>query len=190
MPRRIAIKAYFQEIELKEKDIILAYLQAHNDHDVDLALSTMSPEIRFGMAGIWVKEGTEEVSAMEKWDAAMNSQLTFENLKIRNGRLECVGRETNDWYQMSGIQEVHYEAIKFEFENGLIRHIRAQMAHKSERKIDQVVNDVIRWALDIYPDEVEEIIPRGNFIYGHEQALRWKALLEKWLKSRPPQEEE
>lgn len=175
---------------MKEKDLILAYLQAHNDHDVNLALSYMSPEIRFGMAGIWVKEGTEELQAMEAWDAEMHSQIRFDNLKTRSGRLECTGQETNDWYQMTGIQAIIYDNIKFEFENGLIRHIRANMSHKSERMIDTVVNDVIRWALDIYPDEVNDIIPRGNFIHGHDQAVRWKALLTEWLKNRPPEEEE
>jgi len=175
---------------LKEKDLILAYLQAHNNHDVDLALSYMSPDIRFGMAGIWVKEGIEDLRDLEAWDAVMNSQLRFDNLKSRSGRLECTGQETNDWYQLAGIPAITYDNIKFEFENGLIRHIRANMAHKSERMIDTAVNNVIRWALDTHPDEVGDIIPRGNFIHGHEQAVRWKALLADWLKHRPPAEEE
>lgn len=174
---------------MKEKDIILAYQQAHNANDVDLALSYMSPDIRYGMAGIWVKEGIEEVRALESWDAALHSQLVFTALKFRNGRLECTAKETNDWFKLAGISEITYDAIKYEFENGQIRHIRANMAHKSERMIDQAINKVIRWALDAYPDEVQAIIPRGNFLYGHEQALRWKKLLEEWLKNRPPGEE-
>jgi hypothetical protein len=64
------------------------------------------------------------------------------------------------------------------------------MAHQSERLIDQAINKIMRWALDAHPDEINDIIPRGNFIYGHDQALRWKALLEDWVKNRPPVEEE
>lgn len=175
---------------MKEKDIILAYQQAHNANDVDLALSYMSPEIRFGMAGIWVKEGIEEVRALESWDAALHSKIIFTDLKLRNGRLECTAKETNDWFKLVGIPEIRYDSIKYEFENGVIRHIRANMAHQSERLIDQAINKIMRWALDAHPDEINDIIPRGNFLYGHEQALRWKTLLEEWVKTRPPEDEE
>ncbi len=166
-----------------EKEIVFAYQEAHNTHDVDAVLALLSPNIRFGMTGLWVREGLDEVRALEEWDAVMNSQLTFNKFKRRNQRLECNGVEVNDWYRTVGIEQVYFDLIRFEFEAGKIRHIRAKMAPKSEMTIDRAVNDVVRWALDVYPKEIEDLVPRSVFRYGHEQALRWKKLLEEWKKA-------
>lgn len=163
-----------------EREIVLAYLEAHNAHDVERTLSCLSPTIRFMMTGLWTREGLDEMSAMETWDAELNSHLTFEGLKIRQGRMDCRGSETNDWYQFVGIQQVDYDSIKFEFTGGKISRIRAKMSPKSERAVDQAMNDVVRWALEEAPDEVEALVPRGILRYGHEQALRWMALLKEW----------
>lgn len=170
-----------QETDLKsEKEIVLAYQEAHNAHDIDKALGFFSPNIRFMMIGLWTREGLEELRNMEAWDAAMNSRLIFDGLKVRQGRMDCRGTETNDWYQFTGIQQVTFDSIKFEFKDDQIALVRAKMSPKSERAIDQVVNDVVRWALDAAPDEVAALVPRSVLRYGHEEALRWMALLKEW----------
>lgn len=166
-----------------EQEIVMAYLKAHNAHDIDGALSFLSPEIRFGMTGLWVRQGLTELRALEEWDAVMNSQLDFRNFKVRNQRLECSGTETNDWYAMVGIESVTFQPIKFEFDAGKIRHIRAQIAPKNEMMIDRAVNEVVRWAFDIYPDEITDLVPRGVFRYGKAHAVRWLKLLEEWKKA-------
>jgi hypothetical protein len=163
-----------------EKEIVLAYLEAHNAHDIERALSVLSPEIRFMMVGLWTREGLDEMRALEDWDAALKSQLAFDDLKVRQGRMDCRGRETNDWYQVVGIERVDYDSIKFEFHDGKISHIRAKLAPKSERDVDRAMNEVIRWALEAAPTEVGTIVRRGTFRYGQDQAVRWMDLLEKW----------
>jgi len=167
-----------------EKEIVLAYQEAHNTHDIEGVLEVLSPKIRFGMTGLWVREGLAELRDLEEWDAVMNSHITFKDFKVRNQRLECKGAETNDWYKMVGIEQVYFEPIKFEFEDGKIRHIRAQLAPKSEMAVDRAVNDVVRWALEVFPDEITHLVPRGVFRYGHEQAMRWKKLLVEWQEAK------
>lgn len=167
-----------------EKQIVQAYLEAHNAHNVEGVLDLLSPQIRFGMTGLWVREGLDEIRALEEWDAVMNSQLQFTDFKMRNQRLECKGVETNDWYKLVGIEQVSFQPIKFEIEGGKIRHIRAQIAPKSEMAVDRAVNDVVRWALDVYPDEITQLVPRGVFRYGHDQAQRWKKLVAEWKQAQ------
>jgi hypothetical protein len=164
----------------EKKAIVLAYQDAHNAHDVELALSFFAPNIRFEMTGLWVKQGLEDVRALEEWDAALANQLTFGDLRIRNARLECEAKETNDWFKLVGIDEVFYDSIKFEFDNGLITHIRAKISPKGEMAVDKVVNGVMRWALEACPEEVENLMPRGLFNYGREEAHKWLALLKDW----------
>ena len=166
-----------------DKEIVQGYLEAHNAHDVERALSYFSPNIRFMMSGLWTREGLDELRALEAWDAALNSQLAFDDLKIRRGRMDCRGREANDWYQIVGIEQVDYDSIKFEFQDGKIIHIRAKMSPKSERAVDRAMNEVVGWALAAAPDEVKALVRRGKFLYGPEQAVRWMDLLKRWQSS-------
>jgi hypothetical protein len=167
-----------------EKEIVLAYQQAHNAHDVDLVLSYMTPNIRYMMTGLWTREGLDELRALESWDAALNSHLTYGELKVRQGRMDCRGSETNDWYKLVGIGQVEFDSIKFEFMGDKIAHIRSRISPKSERAVDQAMNDVVRWALDVDPDEVHALVPRGTFKYGTDHASRWMALVRKWKASQ------
>ena len=163
-----------------EKEIVLSYQQAHNAHDVELAMSYMTPTIRYMMIGLWTREGQEEVRILESWDAALNSQLTYGSLQVRQGRMDCSGSETNDWYRLAGIEQVDFDSIKFEFQGDKITHIRAKISPKSERAIDQAMNRVIHWALDYAPEEVDALVPRGIFRYGPDHAARWIALVQAW----------
>lgn len=163
------------------KDIVIAYQEAQNSHNIDLALSFFAPDIRFEMVGIWVMQGMKELRAYAEWNAVIANKLTFGKLKIKNTRLECQAQETNEWLKLVGIDVVNYDAIKFEFENGKIRHIRAKVAPKSEMAMDKATNRVIRWALDKYPDEVVAVIPRGVFKYTEEAATKWMNLVTEWL---------
>lgn len=163
-----------------EKAIVLAYQEAHNAHDVEQAMSYFAPNIRFEMAGLWVREGFEEIKVMEEWDAVVGGKIAFGDPKVRSGRFECKAKEINDWFDVVGIEAVFYESYRFEFENGRISRIRAKISPKSEMAIDKVINRIMRWALDARPDDIQNIIPRGQFNYGKEQAEGWMTLVKEW----------
>lgn len=163
-----------------EKAIVLAYQEAHNAHNVEQAMSYFAPNVRFEMAGLWVREGAEEIKAMEEWDAVVVGKIAFGDAKVRGGRFECKAKETNAWFDVVGIEAVYYESYRFEFQNGLISRIRAKISPKGEMAIDKVINRIMRWALEARPDEIEDIIPRGQFNYGNEQAERWMVLVKEW----------
>lgn len=166
------------------KEIITAYQDAQNAHDTDLALSFFAPNIRYEMVGIWVMQGLEELRALAEWNAAISNQLILGKIKMRNNRLECQAKETNDWLKLVGIDAVYYDAIKFEFENDKISIVRAKIAPKSEMAMDRATNRVMRWALEESPDEIGDIMPRGLFKYGREAAEKWLALLKEWRQQK------
>lgn len=171
------------------KAIIMAYQEAHNNQDIEQTLRLFSPNIRFEMAGIWVREGLEEMRQLEEWDRVMSSRLAFGAIKKRGGRLVCSAEETSTWLSMVGIEAVLYDSVMFEFAGSQINRIRAKLAPKSEMAIDKAVNRVMRWALEARPDEIGEIIPRGLFNYGQVQAEKWLALLEEWQQRAVESEE-
>ena len=117
---------------------------------------------------------------MEEWDAVVGGQINFGNAKMRGGRFECQAKETNAWFEIVGIEAIYYDSYRIELENGLISRIRAKISPKGEMAIDKAVNRVMRWALEARPDEVGEIMPRGLFNYGKEQAEGWMVLLKEW----------
>ncbi|HKJ27310.1 MAG TPA: hypothetical protein VJ965_06715 [Anaerolineales bacterium] len=162
------------------KAIVLAYQQAHNAQDVDQAMQYFTPNVRFEMAGIWVRQGLEEIRAMEEWEKVMDGEIEFGDLKMRNNRLECKATERNSWLKLVGIEVITYDSYRFEFEDDQINRIRAKISPKGEMAIDKAINRVMRWALEAYPDEIDAIIPRGQFNYGKTQAERWLALLKEW----------
>ena len=163
-----------------DKNVVMAYLEAHNRHDMDAVLALFAPDIRFEMSGLWVRVGIEEMRSLEAWDKVVNSQLTFKDLRVQSGRMTCKAEETNDWLKMVGIEAVYYDTVKFEFENDVIRHIRVKIASKSEMAIDRGSNKVVRWAFEAEPDTVHQVIPRGQLLYSEENAHKWIALVQKW----------
>lgn len=160
--------------------IVSAYQQAHNEHQWEQVMQLFAPDIRFEMVGIWVKQDADLIAKVEQWDAVLNSQLTFSDLREKDGGVVCQAFETNDWLALVGIEKLIYSSVRFEFGNGLIKKIKAQMAPESEQAMARAINKVTRWALDSHREVVQKLIPRSNFIYGHDEALQWKALLEEW----------
>lgn len=162
------------------REIVLAYQEACNHHNIDLALSFFVPDIRYEMVGIRVMQGLEDLRAFAEWNQFFATQMNFGKLKMKNNRLECQAEETNDWLKMVGIESVTYDSIKFEFNNDKISNVRAKLSPKSEMAMDRATNRVIRWVLDTDPELIDKIIPRGLFKYSEEVAERWLALLKDW----------
>lgn len=166
------------------REIVLAYQEAWNTHNIDLALSFFAPDIRYEMVGIRVIQGPDEMRSYAEWNQFFNNHLNFGKLQMKNNRLECQAEETNDWLKMVGIDGISYDSIKFEFKDGQISQVRAKLSPKSEMAMDRATNRVIRWVLDTDPEVIDKIIPRGHFKYSKEVAEKWLALLKDW-KARP-----
>ncbi len=164
------------------------FFQAQNEHNLDQALALLSPDIRFEMTGLWVKQGPEEIKGILEWNTIFNTQYRIEDLKEKQGMVTCTAKEKSDWYDTVGIGIVVYESYRFGIENGLIKQIKTKIDPVSERNIDRGVNLVMKWAMKKYSHDLIKLIPRGIFLYSREGALQWKDVLEEW-KNLPKEEE-
>lgn len=165
---------------MEPREIVLAYQEACNAHNIDLALSFFAPDIRYEMVGIRVMQGLDDLRSYAEWNQFFNTQLNFGKLQMKSNRLECQAEETNAWLEMVGLDSISYDSIKFEFKDGQISQVRAKLSPKSEMAMDRATNQVIRWVLDTDADVIDKIIPRGLFKYSKEVAERWLALLKEW----------
>jgi len=167
-------------------NLLKAYQEAHNSHDVERALSLMTDDVTFRLAGTGVKEGKEQVRWIEEWDAAVNSHLTFADIKVKGHMVICKVIEKNDLFKLYGIEEVHYTLATFIFHDGLIKEITIEPSQKSVREIDEIRHSFIEWATQERGQQLEALRTEGKFIYSAENASLWLALLEEWREQTKP----
>lgn len=164
------------------EDRLKAYEDAHNSHDVEKVMVFYAEDFRFEMVGSWVAEGKEEMRKLEEWDAAVNSHLTFTDLKVSGDTVTCKATERNDLYRIAGIEGMHYKSSIFIFYDGLIKEIKAEQTEKSVRAKEVVFKSFIEWASKERSQELTELKYEGEYVFSAENAKRWLALLQEWRK--------
>jgi len=167
-------------------NLLKAYQEAHNSHDVEKVLSLVTDDITFRLAGTGVKEGKEQIRWVEQWDAAVNSHLTFADIQVKGNMITCKVIEKNDLFKLYGIEEVHYTFATFIFRDGLIKEITVEPSQKSVKAIDEIRHSFIEWASQERSQQLEALRPEGEFVYSAENASLWLALLEEWREETKP----
>jgi ketosteroid isomerase-like protein len=110
-----------------------AYLEAHNRHDIEAAMSFYTQDARFELVGEWVKVGKETIrDELEEWDAATNNHLTFYDFQIGPEQVvfraieqsdHAVNKYNNNFHfnykpGKTGARSAHWEKGMAETENG------------------------------------------------------------------------
>jgi len=167
-----------------------AYLEAHNRHDVEAAMSFYTNDATFGLVGEWVKVGKETIrDELEEWDAATNNHLTFYDLKVSPDRADFKAIERDDWSRELGIEEFHYDSCSMVFRGGLIAEVRAHAAAESEKAFAQKWQAFLDWASKERGDALARLMPGGEFIQRKEIVPAWLDLLREWRASRKVRQE-
>lgn len=94
-------------------DLVKSYLETHNAHDIDRAVSLLSEDVIFETVGVWIKRGQDKVRELEEWDAALGSSLAFTGLAAEGNQVKCQATERNAWFRLAGIDEVYYDSCVF-----------------------------------------------------------------------------
>lgn len=164
---------------------VQAYLEAHNRHDVEAAMSFYTEDARFELVGEWVKVGKETIRGeLEEWDAATNNHLTFYDLKVGPDRAVFKAIERNDWFHELGIEEFHYDSCTMVFRKGLIAEVKAHAAAESEKTFAQKWQAFLNWASEERSDALARLMPGGVFTQRKESVPTWLDLLREWRASR------
>ncbi len=164
----------------RNEDILTEYLATHNSHNVQQSLSYYSDDISFELVGTWIKKGKEEIKNLEEWDAAVNSFLEVNIVRINKDTLFCSGNERNDWFIAVGIDEIVYEEIIFIIKDGLIYKVVAKPSSETGKKIGSAMNSIMEWASKTDNNPLSELLPNGEFTYSKETAEKWLIVLDKW----------
>jgi hypothetical protein len=160
--------------------LILEYVQAHNLHYIDDAMSYYTDDIEFTMVGTWVKKGKVVIRKLEEWDASVGGTLSFDNLHTEGNVITCSGKETNQWFKLVDIDTVYYKLISFTLHDNKISKIKAELDSSSHHQIQSALISIMTWASVQKPEMLSTLIPNNEFEYSYENGENWIQLLKEW----------
>ena len=162
-----------------KEEVIKSYMEAHNTHDIEKALSFVDDQVVFDLKGVWVKEGKSAMKTLEKWDSTLNSNLRLESIKMVNDTLFCKVVENNDWFRSVGITDLVHDPVAFIVEEDKISKIIAYPSQETGQQIEAAVGSLFQWSAQVQDSTIHELIIDGQFIYSSDAANRWLELFEK-----------
>jgi hypothetical protein len=147
-------------------------------------MSFYADDIEFEIVGVWVRKGKAAVRELAEWDKATNLQMTISDIVVSGETVTFKLVEKSDWWTLAGIGDVHYQPCFMVFRNGLITRLCATMTQQGFDRYAQQWPLIINWAREHRRDELEELLPGGEFIYGAEPARKWLVLLRAWREAQ------
>lgn len=159
---------------------VKAYESTYNAHDIEKLMAFYTDDIKFEIVGVWVKQGKEAVRELAEWDKATNLHMSISDISVSGDTVTFKLVEANDWWKLAGMGEAHYEPTVIVFRNGLISDIRATMTQDGLDAFARIWPLIISWARQHRADELKELLPGGEFVYGTDAARKWLTLLREW----------
>ena len=160
---------------------VRTYFEAHNSHHVEKIMSLYAEDTKLTIIGAWTKKGKREIRKLEEWEAALNSHLTFTNLKASGDTITFKVTEQDDLLRAAGIDKVRGSCSMI-FSSGLIKEIRAELTPKSEEVLEESFDLIVEWVSQKRSHKLDELMPEGKWIFSAETAKGWLALVEEWRK--------
>ena len=162
------------------EDIVRGYLDSHNRHDIEKALSYYHENASFHVQG---QPPITDLRKLEAWDAAISSNLVYESWEVK-GDIMIVGTiiEKNNWFSHAGIAEIVYKpGTKITLKDGKIYRIEvATMTGASLSALNTMFEDFFQWTYENYPEKLNELMPGGIFDYNEKNAATWFHLMDAW----------
>lgn len=164
----------------ESQETVKAYIEAHNNHDVENELSYYNQDIVFELKNTWTKKGVEEMKSLAVWDSTINSNLKLESMESRGDSVFCKITENNDWFKNVGIYDLLHDPTIIIVENNKIKKIIGYPSEETGRKIQKSIGEIIQWSQQKKDSTIYRLIPNGQFIYSSEAAIEWIELFKKW----------
>lgn len=169
---------------MSNEEVLQEYLNRHNAHDIDATLELFHEDARIILPD---QPPMNEIRKMEAWDAAISSNLYYENWEVDEDTI-FVGRivEKNNWFRRAGISQIEYQpGTRFVFRDGKILEIRtAGMTEESQAALEEMFRAFMQWAFENRPNRVRKLMPNNEFSFSVDNAEEWFLLLDEWQRTR------
>ncbi len=170
--------------EKSPEEIVRAYIDAQNSHDIDKKLKYFDEETAFITQGSEMNMmGPEDIRRMSQYDSVLNTVLTIDNLRVDGTTIICKITEHNRWLDAAGLPPLQYDSTLFYVIGDKIRKVVSFPDSASLEGMTDVLNKFIPWLAEKYPYETTVMIPNGQFEYSAENAEKLLAYLREWRRT-------
>ena len=164
----------------KPDDVLTKYIDAHNRHDIKNEINYYSNDITFEAVDVWIKKGKNEMRNLAEYDSVLNSELRIADVRVNGDTIHCKLIEKNDWFKTINIDSLIHDPVMIVIKNNLINYIRAELSAGSYNILSGRLDSLIRWMTVEKPDELQTLIPNGEFLYSTVSAKKWLNILKEW----------
>jgi limonene-1,2-epoxide hydrolase len=155
------------------------FVQAHNAGDFEGQLALCTQDVVYTQEGVSECNGTDELRPFLLWDASLNSMMSIQDCTGDGDLVRCLVVETNDWLTLSGVDSVTCVAC-FQVTRSKIKGIHIVLTGPSAMKKQEKIDEILLWARENFPTDVDFVMPGGTWSYTAETARKWIALTSAW----------
>ncbi len=161
------------------QEIVEAFLEAANAHDIDKSLSYLDDRFVFREKGAATGMDKRSMSSLLAWDREIDSQASYEALEILEEEVHGIFSESNSLYRRLGIPKTDCR-LTFRVREGRIQEQIIDYVMGDGPTFDDALEPFLSWADEYAPDEIEELQPEGVIVFTAEMAKSWLSLLDRW----------
>lgn len=164
-----------------EKEIVEAYLDAINRHDIDAEMSLYAEDVTNEVVGYFSKTGKSALRQLGEYGTAINNNFHFHGYTIEKpGQVSFKVTQQNEVLRTFGVDELRYASYKMTIRNGLITSIRTELSQESLKLVKETDEAFVTWATKEQPEAFAAMTPGDEFIHSKKNGLAVMALLREW----------
>lgn len=165
------------------RDVVKAYVEASNAHDIDKVMTFLADNIRYEEEGISERVGKAELRNKVMWDKAVNTQIEVTKLTVKGSTVTGKAVEFSDYYTAAGIDQFTYDQIVFEFAGQQIKAIKVVPSVESNDQAGNVLLAFVNWGMSNRATDMNKLKESGGFAFTSNTAPHWITLLKAWKAS-------
>jgi hypothetical protein len=157
--------------------------KTHASGDLDKLLSFLADDYTRVDVATGKTVGREAIEAMLEWEMALHGRFTYDDLVWEGATVTGLFEETNDIYDLLGIEPRRYRMV-FTFEEDLLREQRIERLEPEGPGLDEALAPFLVWASGRRADALALVYRDGGFVYGGSEAERCVQLLTDWASEK------
>ena len=160
-----------------------AFITAHNDHDLEKALSFLSDDFQLHFTEYDIKVDKKEIANVLGWDKGVNGQVSYKNLVVEGDSITGWFTEKNDFFKLLGIDDCKAK-ITYTFDKSRLIVKQTYTPLANQPSFHEKMQPAVEWARENRPDELNEIYHQNQMQFNQEMGERWVELLKEWQKAK------
>lgn len=164
-----------------EKEIVEAYIEANNQHDIDAEMSLYAEDVAYEVVDYFTKTGKSALRQLGQYGIAINNSFYFHEYTLEEpGQVSFKVTQQNEVLRTFGVDEVRYASYKMTIRDGLITSVRTELSQESLKLVKETDEAFVTWAAKEKPEAFAAMLSDGAFIHSKENGLAMMALLREW----------